>query len=364
MLKRAERGREVTTWELQSLLGTLQSLSDCVLPTRLHQNACFELLKQAERNPRGRVLVSTQVRDDMVWWKDNLARWNGRAIIPPAPDHTIEVDASDQGLGGVLVGETGATTTHSFFQDGRKLHINEREMMAARFAFKTFATLRGWRDCCVRIRTDSLVAMSYLNKMGGRRPRLCRLTEEIHSLALERGITLSAEWIPGKENVLADRISRIQGDFSSAKLHPDLFKQVTQQFGEVNIDLFASELNRQVSRFVSRGPEPLAWYTDAFSRPLPKGLKMYAFPPFILLGRLLAKIRREEATVIVIAPVWKGQPWWPWLTSMAVAPPLLLPQWRNLLTLPGAPSLHHQQPRWRMAAWLVSGENSSRTAST
>jgi hypothetical protein len=161
--------------------------------------------------------------------------------------------------------------------------------------------------------------------------------------------------VPGTANVLADRISRIKGDMSSAKLNPNLFKLITERFGKMDIDLFASELNRQVSRFVSWGPEPLAWYVDAFSRPLPQGLRMYTFPPFILLGRLLAKIRRERATMVLVAPMWTGQPW---LTKMARAPPLLLPQWTDLLSLPGSPHpLPHQQPPWRMAAWLVSGES-------
>ena len=32
-------------------------------------------------------------------------------------------------------------------------------------------------------------------------------------------------------------------------------------------------------------------------------------PPFILLGRLLAKVREEH--MVVLAPVWETQAWWP-----------------------------------------------------
>ena len=357
VIKRAERGREVTTWELQSLLGTLQSLNECVLPTRLHLNACFELLRETEKTPSGRALVTDKMKEDMVWWKENLKEWNGKSIVPPTPDHIIEVDASDKGLGGVLVGERGQTITHSFFRNGRESHINERELAAAEFSLKAFASQRNWRGCNVRIRTDSLVAMSYLNRMGGRRPRLCRITERIHNFALERKIILSAEWIAGKENVIADRVSRIENDFSHSRLHPHLFNRVMKRFGRIEIDLFATELNRQVNRYVSRNPEPSAWYVDAFSRPLPQGLSAYAFPPFILLGRLLAKVRREKARVVLVAPVWVNQPWWPLLMSLRQGPPLLLPQWKNLLTLPQNQPPHFHQPKWRMAAWIVSGAN-------
>ena len=36
--------------------------------------------------------------------------------------------------------------------------------------------------------------------------------------------------------------------------------------------------------------------------------KGYAFPPFSLIGRILAKIRRDQASIIVVVPCWKIQP--------------------------------------------------------
>jgi hypothetical protein len=198
--------------------------------------------------------------------------------------------------------------------------------------------------------------MTYLNKMGGRRPNLCRLTEEIHGLALQRGIVVSAEWIPGESNVEADHLSRIENDFSEQRLNPALFAEVVRHFGKIEIDLMATSYNKQVTRYVSRGAEEQAWYTDIFSRPLPQGLKMYAFPPFIMVGKLLAKIRREGATVVMVAPVWKAQPWWPLLMEMTVGPYLPLPR----TGLFDHRHLPHQlsDPKWRMVVCSVSGGSS------
>ena len=39
----------------------------------------------------------------------------------------------------------------------------------------------------------------------------------------------------------------------------------------------------------------------------------YVFPPLSLLGKCLQKIHREEAIVVMVAPVWSTQPWYPML---------------------------------------------------
>src|SRR5690606_7543513 len=98
----------------------------------------------------------------------------------------------------------------------------------------------------------------------------------------------TAEWIPGIDNKIADRLSRIKDDYSDKKLHPHLFSMIQARFGKIQVDLFASEATAQVPRYVSYRAEERAWYVDTFSRPLPKGLTMYANPPFALMGKLLA----------------------------------------------------------------------------
>src|SRR5690606_33969290 len=38
--------------------------------------------------------------------------------------------------------------------------------------------------------------------------------------------------------------------------------------------------------------------------------------PFALIGRLLTKVRRDRARMILVALVWPAQPWWPDLLEM------------------------------------------------
>ena len=60
----------------------------------------------------------------------------------------------------------------------------------------------------------------------------------------------------------------------------------------------------------------------------------YAFPPFALIGRCLRKIHQEGCSVILVAPVWVTQPWYPMLLELLVDLPLLLPAFPLLSTGP------------------------------
>ena len=40
-------------------------------------------------------------------------------------------------------------------------------------------------------------------------------------------------------------------------------------------------------------------------------------PPFSMIGRVLDKIRDDNANVVMIAPHWVHQPWWPQCVAMA-----------------------------------------------
>ena len=77
-----------------------------------------------------------------------------------------------------------------------------------------------------------------------------------------------------------------------------VFKQLSALSFVPEVDLFASRLNCQLTPFVSWKLEPGAWAVNAFS------LKFYAFPPFSILGRVLAKVQQDGATGLLVKPFW------------------------------------------------------------
>ena len=105
-------------------------------------------------------------------------------------------------------------------------------------------------------------------------------------------------------------------------------------------------------------PDPGAWKTNALHLSWKK-MKGYAFPPFVLIGRVFAKVRRDKATLALITPLWQAQPWFPTLLQLSIATPILLPQSSDLLSDPkGHPHPLITKNRLPLVAWKVSGRNS------
>ncbi|XP_068712653.1 uncharacterized protein [Montipora foliosa] len=75
-----------------------------------------------------------------------------------------------------------------------------------------------------------------------------------------------------------------------------------------------------------------------------------------LLPRVLAKIRHDKALVLLIAPVWPTQSWYPLLLQLSTVQPILLPGLDNLLTLPHNPEQHPLRHKLHLAAWTLSGK--------
>ena len=79
--------------------------------------------------------------------------------------------------------------------------------------------------------------------------------------------------------------------------------------------MFASRLNAKLKKYVSFYPDHEAFAVDAFSTNWDKKL-LYMFPPFSVIPRILQKIQMDQAEVVLIAPVWKTQTWWPHLLKL------------------------------------------------
>ena len=67
-------------------------------------------------------------------------------------------------------------------------------------------------------------------------------------------------------------------------------------------------------------------------------------PSVELIGRILAQTRQQQAELVLVAPVWKAQGWYPVLLEMWVKIPLLIPQGGNLITATQRDSLPEVVP--------------------
>ena len=100
------------------------------------------------------------------------------------------------------------------------------------------------------------------------------------------------------------------------------------------IDLFASRLSSQIVKYFSWKPDPHSLATDPIQQEWNQEI-LYAFPPFLLIQRVLCKIAKEKvSTVILITPAWQTQPWCSNLLAMSFSQLFLLPMSPGVLKNP------------------------------
>ena len=204
--------------------------------------------------------------------------------------------------------------------------------------------------CCDRQQNSGL-----LHQQAGRyevRLSLCPPLEII-SWCHPRGIVLRARHIPGRLNVIADKLSRhnqvIQTEWS---LSQEVFILLCSRWAQPQVDLFATRFNHKLPQFVSPVPDPAAWAVDALSLPW-ENMDVYAFPPVSLINQVISKVMDQGCRrMVLIAPGWPNMPWFWDLVKLSVQIPFSLPMQRDLVTQPFN-GMVHRNLNLNLHAWLL-----------
>lgn len=236
----------------------------------------------------------------------------------------------------------------------KQKHINYLELLATFYVLKCFAS--HLRECEILIRVDNSTALSYINRMGSIKfSYLSNLAREIWSWCADRDLFIYASYIPSAQNFEADAESRVVSEETEWTLSQAYFNRIDSYFGPFDLDLFASSINAKCSRFISWFPDPLAHAVNAFSLDW-GGIYFYAFPPFILILRVLRKIINDRAEGVVVVPWWPAQPWFPLFNRLIISRPIRFEPDSNMLSSP----FREIHPAWtrislvaaKLSTWL------------
>ena len=303
------------------------------------------------------VQVTQQVREDLSWWADHRNLTEGVPLHSPEPDLVLFTDASSSGWGAHL-GELRASGIWTPVE--ARAHINSLELRAVALGLQHF--LSSLHSSRVRIMSDNSTVVAHITHQGGTHSKtLCLQTLDLLSWARSHDISLSARFIPGDRNVIADALSR-RGQIIGSEwiLHSDVCRRLWKWWGRPHVDLFATRESARLPAYMSPLPDPQALATDALSASW-CNLSAYAFPPFALVRRALNKIRdSQNLTVIFIAPWWPPREWFPDLLELCVDHPLQLPSHRHLLKQPGAHRFHESLDSLALHGFLLSSDVSAR----
>ena len=305
---------------------------------------------QAGRNNRW-VKLPLACRPNLTWWAVPSRLLQGVPSTPPKPTVTVATDASTEGWGATW---NDRTLKGKWSRSFSSLHINALELTAVLLALKEWGDL--WSNHTVLFLMDNRTAVSYVSKQGGTRSSCStRIAESIFARADECHLSVSAVYLPGERNVIADMLSR-QGQVLRTEWHlnSETFRWICSRspFGTPSLDLFANKFNKQLPRYMSPCPDSLAVAVDALTADWPSEV-LYAFPPSTILDRVVIKCHQEKPQrLILVAPLLTGAAWYPPLRSHArwvqpILPSLLVlsqPHWNHV---------HPEPERLSLGAWFI-----------
>ncbi len=142
--------------------------------------------------------------------------------------------------------------------EGQNLMWQMLEMLAVFHALKHFLPdLRGHH---VLVRTDNTLVVSYINRQEGLHSRpLCRLAHQILLWAQGKLLSLRADYIPGHLNQGAYIMSRHGQRPGEWRLHPEVVELLWREFGQAEVDLFASQETTHCPALVVPHASSSAW---------------------------------------------------------------------------------------------------------
>ena len=198
-------------------------------------NRLLVLLRKLKR-PNHSIHFSREAKKDVAWWLASLKEFGGKCPIPPSvwtPLTSFYTDASLEGFGMVWGDRALAGLFPVELED---LDITKKEMVTVMAAIKHwFAELENLR---VRIFVDNQACVALLNYGVTKSPFLAACLREIAFFLAYYNIEVRAEYVPSKQNVLADVYSRSFSDETHYNNFNKLLKDGVLKLENVLYDKF------------------------------------------------------------------------------------------------------------------------------
>jgi len=237
---------------LQSVLGYLNHIATAIYAARAYMRGMIDACKSAKAENRWTIEVNPMMIADLKWWYTFARAFNGRAQILSEPvmcPGYLATDASTSwGMGGFLgsatatAGQTarcpisGRLRGRYFSVNWDETYYNMKEAlplqvrkyfvekllpradMPRRFwidyreQFATFYAMLLWVEDLqgrhVAFQQDNQVAMTTLNSLCATNWQMQRLIQAMAAFMADHNMRAQSHWIPSKQNLLADPLSR------------------------------------------------------------------------------------------------------------------------------------------------------------
>ncbi|XDV39369.1 hypothetical protein PO909_008624 [Leuciscus waleckii] len=334
--------------KFQRMLGLMASASSVLQLGLLRMRPLQFWLKA--RVPRGawvsgrlRLKVNQSCVTALIPWLADGWYQSGVSLGTSSRVRMVSTDASTSGWGALLEGRP----FFGLWSEREKLqHINCLEMLAVHNALTRFCP--HIKDQHVVVRLDNTAVVSHINRQGGlKSTSLYRLAKRLLIWAQHNLRSLRAVHVPGLQNVGPDRLSRNKIPLGEWSLHPQTVRLLWERFGRAEVDLFASREKRSLPRVLFQERQRAVLDVAA--------LPAIRFPPRLPPATGVRAVRETECPVLLVAPFWRNQAWFPVLMQLADFAPWPVPLRRDLLSQAGSSIWHPHPELWSLHAWALNG---------
>lgn len=335
--QRMTKSSTIRLRDLARLLGQLQFAGYAIPRVRLHSQQLVQTLRVHVRRKmdyQQLVKLSPPCLDELRWWVVHLRQPLHQFFL--VETRPVELhgrwDASKNGWGGYARIDGRRTTASGLFTwEESQLGNNVREALAQLYGWQTIVNqhlpAQHHHELVIRAGSDNMTWVHYIRRQGG---RCLHLNQPVKRLLLwlhQKGIALEAYHVPGKQNRLADRLSRrLKQQRFRQTMNPQWFHHhLLPLLQQPMLDLFGTRHQSLLPRYSQ----------DLFSRDwdlLPAFC--WGLPPPVIILRILQRLPRYKGVMYLCVPCWDAQPWFPLLWDWLVGSPILINPQRSVFSIP------------------------------
>lgn len=199
-----------TLKELQSLIGVLNFACSVIQPGRAFLRRMINLTMTVS-DSQTHVYLNLETKDDMRIWLQFLDSFNGKSMFLNESfmsSYTLELHtdaAQSKGYAGIY---RSKWFYGPFPENWKNINIMTLEFYPIILAIELWGPL--WRNHSILLFTDNEALVSVINKQSTSDGQAMKMVRYMVLRCLQFNILFKAKHIPGKKNIFADYLSRLQ----------------------------------------------------------------------------------------------------------------------------------------------------------